>query len=209
MKLAARSDESLHALALQVRQEQLRRRGRTHTCSVCGKEFIARAGARTCSTTCRVRAQRARVRGGRKEHGVIGIGYEGLGVDQLVARLQADGVEVLVDVRLTPLSRKPGFSKRALSEALSAAGIRYVHDRRLGNPKDNRAAYADASSDAGATARAYYRELITSGDGADAVRDLAALAEEHAVAVLCFEADQAYCHREQVIVAVAGSSVLV
>ena len=65
---------------------------------------------------------------------MIGIGYEGLSVDQLVARLQADGIEVLVDVRMTPLSRKPGFSKRALSEALSAAGIRYVHDRRLGNP---------------------------------------------------------------------------
>lgn len=140
---------------------------------------------------------------------MIGIGYEGLSVDQVVARLQAEGVEVLVDVRLTPLSRKPGFSKRALSEALSAAGIRYVHDRRLGNPKDNRAAYADASSDAGATARARYRELITSGDGADAVRDLAALSEEHTVAVLCFEADQTHCHREQVIVAAAGSSVLV
>jgi len=140
---------------------------------------------------------------------VIGIGYEGLIVDQLVARLQAEGVEVLVDVRMTPLSRKPGFSKRALSEALSAAGIRYLHDRRLGNPKDNRAAYADASSDAGATARARYRELITGGDGADAVRELAALAEEHTVAVLCFEADQAHCHREQVIAAVAGSAVLV
>lgn len=142
-------------------------------------------------------------------HGVIGIGYEGLIVDQLVARLQAEGVEVLVDVRMTPLSRKPGFSKRALSEALSVAGIRYLHDRRLGNPKDNRAAYADASSEAGATARARYRELITSGDGADAVRDLAALAEEHTVAVLCFEADQAHCHREQVIAAAAGSAVLV
>ncbi|APZ33486.1 hypothetical protein BOH66_03760 [Microbacterium aurum] len=140
---------------------------------------------------------------------MIGIGYEGLSVDQLVARLQADGVEVLVDVRMTPLSRKPGFSKRALSEALSAAGIRYLHDRRLGNPKDNRAAYADASSDAGATARARYREIISSGDGAAAVRDLAALAEERAVAVLCFEADQAHCHREQVIAAVAGSAVLV
>ncbi|MGQ2914053.1 DUF488 domain-containing protein [Microbacterium aurantiacum] len=140
---------------------------------------------------------------------MIGIGYEGLNVDQLVERLLAKGIEVLVDIRLTPLSRKPGFSKRALSEALSAAGIRYVHDRRLGNPKDNRAAYADAASDAGATARARYRELITSGDGADAVRDLAALSEEHTVAVLCFEADQAHCHREQVIAAVAGSSVLV
>ncbi len=140
---------------------------------------------------------------------MIGIGYEGLRLDQLISRLQADGVEVLVDVRMTPLSRKPGFSKRALSEALSGAGIRYVHDRRLGNPKDNRAAYADASSDAGATARTRYLELISDGDGAAAVRELATLSEEHTVAVLCFEANQAHCHREQVIAAAARASVLV
>lgn len=142
---------------------------------------------------------------------MIGVGYEGLSVDQVVARLKTEGVEVLVDVRLTPLSRKPGLSKRALSEALSAAGIRYVHDRRLGNPKENRSAYADAASDAGTTARARYRELLSEGDGADAVRELATLAEEHVVAVLCFEADQARCHREQVIAAVGevDTSVLV
>lgn len=140
---------------------------------------------------------------------MIGIGYEGLSVDQLVTRLQAERIDVLVDIRLTPLSRKPGLSKKALSEALSTAGIRYVHDRRLGNPKDNRAAYADTTSDAGTEARARYRELIKTGDGADAVHELAALADEHVVAVLCFEADGARCHREQVIAAVADASALV
>jgi hypothetical protein len=94
---------------------------------------------------------------------MIGVGYEGLSVDQLVASLKAEGIELLVDVRLTPLSRKPGLSKRALSAALTAAGIRYVHDRRLGNPKENRSAYADAVSDDGIAARADYRELISGG----------------------------------------------
>ena len=142
---------------------------------------------------------------------MIGVGYEGLSVDQLVERLTEESVEVLVDIRLTPLSRKPGLSKRALSEALSAAGIRYVHDRRLGNPKDNRPAYADATSHTGIAARGSYREIISKGDGAEAVRELAALAERHTVAVLCFEADESHCHREQVIAAVADaqSSLLV
>ncbi|GAA5153319.1 DUF488 domain-containing protein [Microbacterium pseudoresistens] len=140
---------------------------------------------------------------------MIGVGYEGLTVDQLVARLKAEGVEVLVDVRLTPLSRKPGLSKRALSAALAAEDIRYIHDRRLGNPKENRSAYADAESDAGIAARARYRAQINSGDGADAVRDLATLAKEKVVAVLCFEADQAHCHREQVIAAVRDADVSV
>lgn len=142
---------------------------------------------------------------------MIGVGYEGLNVDQLVERLTAESVEVLVDIRLTPLSRKPGLSKRALAESLSAAGIRYIHDRRLGNPKENRPAYADATSQAGIAARVRYREIISEGDGAEAVHELAALAERHAVAVLCFEADESHCHREQVIAAVADAqaSVLV
>lgn len=203
MKLVSRSDESLLALARDVRQEQLRRHGRTHTCAACGKGFVARAGARTCSTTCRVRAQRARARSSRKERGVIGIGYEGLTVDQVIDRLKTESVEVLVDVRLTPLSRKPGLSKRALSEALSVAGIRYVHDRRLGNPKDNRAEYSDAESLAGIAARDRYREILSAESGAEGVRDLARLTEQHRVAVLCFEADETHCHREQVIAAVA------
>jgi hypothetical protein len=35
------------------------------------------------------------------------VGYEGLTADQLMARLVAMGVTRLVDVRLTPISRKP------------------------------------------------------------------------------------------------------
>ncbi|PPJ18215.1 hypothetical protein C5E45_10195 [Nocardia nova] len=39
------------------------------------------------------------------------------------------GVATVVDVRLTPISRKPGLSKTKLSAALAEAGIRYVHLR--------------------------------------------------------------------------------
>jgi hypothetical protein len=37
--------------------------------------------------------------------GLCTVGYEGRTVDDLVAARSADGVEILVDVRLTPLSR--------------------------------------------------------------------------------------------------------
>lgn len=53
---------------------------------------------------------------------VVSIGYEG----KTVAQLLAQDVKVLVDVRLTPLSRKPGLSKTKLAEALRAAGIDYL-----------------------------------------------------------------------------------
>jgi len=133
---------------------------------------------------------------------MIGIGYEGLPLHSLIEQLQADGVEVVVDVRLNAISRKAGYSKRALAAAIEAAGMRYLHDPRLGNPKDNRAAYADAVSAGGAAARDRFQSLLEGGDGAQGIQELAELAEKHSVALLCYEADEAHCHRQQVMAAV-------
>ena len=67
---------------------------------------------------------------------IIGIGYEGINIDELVLSLKERNVTALVDVRLNAISRKPGFSKKRLEGAVSAAGIKYEHLRVLGNPKD-------------------------------------------------------------------------
>ena len=39
------------------------------------------------------------------------IGYEGRELEEFVARLREQQVEVLIDIREKPASRKPGFSK--------------------------------------------------------------------------------------------------
>src|SRR5437773_2633547 len=87
---------------------------------------------------------------------LVSLGYEGRTAEQLVSELQSESVTVLVDVRLTPLSRKPGLSKRRLAALLADAGIRYVHLGALGNPKDNREAFrtGDRSS------RSRFRDLL-------------------------------------------------
>lgn len=135
-------------------------------------------------------------------NGIIGVGYEGQTVDELVAGLQGWGVTVLVDVRLTPLSRKPGFSKKRLDATLGEAGIRYMHLPALGNPKDNRAGFADYDGDAGRAARARYSEVLGGVDAQAAVAEVAVLAEETHVAILCFEASELHCHRKLVLDAV-------
>lgn len=61
---------------------------------------------------------------------------------------------MLVDVRLTPLSRKPRLSKTKLAAALADVGIEYVHHRALGNPKDNRAGFREGQP----ASRARYRK---------------------------------------------------
>ena len=134
--------------------------------------------------------------------GVVGIGYEGRTIDAFVRELARQGVRRLVDVRLTPLSRKPGFSKTALTEALADAGIAYEHRRVLGNPKHNRAGFAGSDNDR-SHARAVFADLLRQPEAAEAIEALAAAALRERVAVLCFEADQHRCHRDVVLAEVA------
>ena len=51
------------------------------------------------------------------------IGYEGTTVGEFLAALQAAGVERVIDVRAVPNSRRPGFSKTPLRNALAEAGF--------------------------------------------------------------------------------------
>lgn len=130
--------------------------------------------------------------------GVVGVGYEGQQAEQFVGELQSTGVDVVVDVRLTPISRKRGFSKRLLAEYLDAVGIRYEHLRALGNPKDNRAGFA-GDADALRSALARYDDLLADADAAAALDRVTELAMSSRVAVLCFEASDHRCHRQVVL----------
>ena len=126
---------------------------------------------------------------------IYSVGYEGRTLDELVERLRNEHVTTLVDVRLTPISRKPGFSRRRLAEALEAAGMDYVNEKDLGNPRDNRAAFHRNDVEAG---RTRMKSILTQPVGAAAVDRVVALASKHRIALLCVERDAEHCHRSVV-----------
>lgn len=66
------------------------------------------------------------------------IGYTGLQLDEFLGQLKSSKIELLLDVREIPISRKRGFSKTALSENLLQSGIEYRHLKWLGSPKSLR-----------------------------------------------------------------------
>src|SRR5437764_12808379 len=68
------------------------------------------------------------------------IGYEKFRVQDFIAALHLARVEMLIDVRDVPLSRKRGFSKTALAAVLEKNGIAYAHLKGLGDPKPGREA---------------------------------------------------------------------
>jgi uncharacterized protein (DUF488 family) len=120
------------------------------------------------------------------------IGYERLLPPELVAELEAAGVQRLIDVRFRPQSRRPGMSKTRLSELLGAHGIAYEHRRELGTPADLRWLFHQGRVAEGAAA---YRAHVET-HAPDALDRLAGeLDHGPATVLLCLEADPAGCHR--------------
>jgi uncharacterized protein (DUF488 family) len=123
----------------------------------------------------------------------------------LVAALRGAAVERLLDVRELPLSRRRGFSKRALAAVLADAGIVYEHERALGNPKPLRDLYRSGRQ---AEGEAGYRAHIRNG-ASWAVDRLAEDLGGRATCLLCFEADHATCHRQVIVDELARRGVAV
>lgn len=130
---------------------------------------------------------------------ISGIGYEGKTLEGLISLLRLRGVTTLVDVRLNAISRKRGFSKKALAAGLHEAGIDYVHLPALGNARDNRAGYSEVGSASAEESRSRYRSSLGESAASDALQEIAQIAQAGTVAVFCFEDDERHCHREQVL----------
>ncbi len=128
------------------------------------------------------------------------LGYEGLSLADLLAALSRAGIETLVDVREAPVSRKPGFSKRALEGAVTARGIGYLHRRALGTPKAGRDAARRGDL---AVFRRIFDAQLASPAAQGALDDVAATATRARVCLLCYERDPACCHRTIVADALA------
>ncbi len=137
---------------------------------------------------------------------IFTIGYEGATVGEFLAALQQAGVKRVIDVRAVPNSRRPGFSKTPLRNALAEAGIDYVHLRALGTPADGSAAARAGRQEDLERIYAGQLELPEAiAEGAQMVD----LAEEEPSAVLCFERDPAECHRTLLLAAVTPDAEVV
>ena len=120
------------------------------------------------------------------------IGYEGSSIGDFLATLETAGINLLIDVRDVPISRKPGFSKNGLASVLAMHNIEYLHLKGLGDPKPGRIAAREGRyKDFRRIFAAHLRSKIAQ---ADMVRGIEAASSKMAC-LLCFERDHRYCHR--------------
>jgi uncharacterized protein (DUF488 family) len=137
---------------------------------------------------------------------IFTIGYEGATVPEFIAALKQAGVEQVIDVRALPLSRRPGFSKTPLRNALADAGIDYVHLKALGTPAEGRAA---ALAHRDADLKRIYAGQLELAEAIAQSGQMLALAGERPSALLCMEREPAHCHRQLLLEAVAPGAEVV
>ena len=122
------------------------------------------------------------------------IGHSTRSLDEFANILMAHQVEVLVDVRSYPGSRRyPQFNQASLAESLSRLGIGYTHlallgGRRKPNVDSKNTAWKNASFRA-------YADHMKAEEFKEGVRELLELATRTRTAIMCAEAVWWRCHR--------------
>lgn len=123
------------------------------------------------------------------------IGYEDASIEDFIATLKLANVERIIDVRNVPTSRRKGFSKNQLSNALASAEIQYVHLKALGDPKKGRKA---ARSGAIEEFKKIFSAHLRTKSARAALAEAAELAKQGDSCRLCYERDNNVCHKTMV-----------
>ena len=124
------------------------------------------------------------------------IGYEGRSIENYFNALIKAGIGVLCDVRKNPISRKYGFSRATLSELCEGCGIEYRHYPQLGIPSWERQ-NLNCQDDYDVLFARYEKEVLPNCQKEiDEISEL--VKSGRGVALTCFEANPAQCHRTRV-----------
>ena len=126
---------------------------------------------------------------------VYTIGHSNRSFADFLAILTAHRIEVLVDIRSFPSSRKwPWFDRESLEGALPAAGIEYLWKQELGGRRKQ--VRAD-SPHTGLRVEGFrnYADHMMTAEFQRGVEEVIALAEKKRAAIMCAEALYFRCHR--------------
>jgi len=123
------------------------------------------------------------------------IGHSTRSIDDFVALLKAHAIELLIDVRRWPASRRfPHFNREALGKALAAVGMEYIWRGDLGGFRKPSPDSPNTAWKVGAF-RAYADFMLTP-EFARIIEQLEKIAGEKRIALMCAEAVPWRCHRQ-------------
>ena len=142
-------------------------------------------------------------------HALYTIGHSTRTAAELLALLQEQGIETVVDVRTIPRSRhNPQFNQDALACTLGEAGLAYVHRKALGGLRHARKDSVNLGW-RNASFRGY-ADYMQTEEFAAGLATLEQISRRRPTAIMCAEAVPWRCHRSLIADAltVAGWRVL-
>ena len=125
---------------------------------------------------------------------ILTVGHSTRSLDELVALLKQNQLELLVDVRTVPASRRmPYFARAALERSLPDRGIAYEHMLALGGLRKP----SSDSTNLGWRNVSFrgYADYMQTEEFWTALDNLQRLATERVTAIMCAEAVPWRCHR--------------
>jgi len=123
------------------------------------------------------------------------IGHSTRTIEELIQALQAHSIEILVDIRAFPMSRRlPHFNRESLEKTLPQAGIEYIWMRELGGRRKKSLPESPNVALRNDSFRNYADYMLTQ-EFEDAIARLIETAESSQTAYMCAERVYFRCHR--------------
>jgi uncharacterized protein (DUF488 family) len=122
------------------------------------------------------------------------VGHSNVPFEALLDALRSADIRRLIDVRLTPQSRRnPQFNRGRLSDSLAEAGIAYEHMPSLGGRRTPR----EDSTNLGLKDEGFrgFADFMATRPFESALRELIVGAREGRTAIMCAESLPWHCHR--------------
>jgi uncharacterized protein (DUF488 family) len=125
----------------------------------------------------------------RARPAVYSLGYEGLSIDGFLDVVLKAGIQMVIDSRYNPISRKYGFSKSSLANKCHYVGTRYHQFSEMGIPSKIRSQIQDRQA-----LWDFYTEEILSRNS-EVLESIANICMSDPSVLICFERKPEDCHR--------------
>jgi uncharacterized protein (DUF488 family) len=128
---------------------------------------------------------------------ILTIGHSTRTIEDFTDLLRAHGVQLVVDIRTVPRSRRnPQFNEDTLAASLKESGIYYVRLKELGGLRHPR----KDSQNMGWRNASFrgFADYMQTPDFESGINELIRLAQDRSVAIMCAEALPWRCHRSLV-----------
>lgn len=136
------------------------------------------------------------------------IGHSTHAIDEFIGLLRGQRIDLLVDVRTHPGSRRfPQFNQHPLQTALAAAGLEYEHAPDLGGLRKPRTDSHNTAWKSGSFRG--YADYMETAPFTAALKHLIESARGRRAAIMCAESHWKNCHRGLISDALKASGVRV